>query len=388
MTERLRLLFVVGSLDPGGAERQTLALVQGLGNRGHHCELISIKTASGSIGRHGSAVLSGGRAYGIGARRFLDLRATGELKRRIIAARPNVVVAVNPYALMYATFARMLSGHRCRIVVNFHSTQLLGLKEALQMAAYRPLFWAASCTVFVCRTQRSYWRRRALASRHCAVIYNGIDTVSYRMADSAACGPVRRRDLGIHPDDYVIGISAWLRPEKNHVQLVEAVAALRDHGVAVQLVVIGDGEMRSAVESRARSHGLLDRVHITGAVEDVRPYVAMCDVIALCSVAVETFSLAALEAMAMEKPVVHAALGGSAEMIVPGENGFLFPVRDTQALVDKLLLLTDRSMRERMGKNARRVVDECFSDKKMVRAYDELLSKLACENRRLPNTVP
>jgi L-malate glycosyltransferase len=118
---------------------------------------------------------------------------------------------------------------------------------------------------------------------------------------------------------------------------------------------------------------------------DVRPYVAACDVMALCSLT-ETFSLAALEAMAMGKPVIHSELGGAAEMIVPGRNGFLFPAGDTRALVQRLALLAERALRERMGNEARAVVKSLFSEKVMVDRYERLLLEL-CGARPAAATV-
>jgi glycosyltransferase involved in cell wall biosynthesis len=91
---------------------------------------------------------------------------------------------------------------------------------------------------------------------------------------------------------------------------------------------------------------------------------------------VETFSLAALEAMALGKPVVLSDIGGAAEMIRPGESGFLFPVGDTGALVDCLARLVDHGERERMGRQARARVEALFSEKTMVDRYEELLLNL------------
>jgi glycosyltransferase involved in cell wall biosynthesis len=95
----------------------------------------------------------------------------------------------------------------------------------------------------------------------------------------------------------------------------------------------------------------------------------------LCSFT-EAFSLAALEAMALGRPVVHSDVGGAAEMIVPGRNGFLFPVGDTTAFVDKLAILADRAISRRMGQEARARVASLFSEKTMVDRYEQLLLQL------------
>jgi glycosyltransferase involved in cell wall biosynthesis len=112
---------------------------------------------------------------------------------------------------------------------------------------------------------------------------------------------------------------------------------------------------------------------------------ADCDVVVLCSVAVETLSIAALEAMALERPVVHSDIGGAAEMIRPGENGFLFPVGDTGALVERLAALAGEEARRRMGVAARATVEQRFSERAMVDRYETLLLDLESARRNREN---
>jgi glycosyltransferase involved in cell wall biosynthesis len=309
------------------------------------------------------------------ARRYLDFRALADFARHLARVQPAVVVAANGYALLYAWAALCLVRLRVPLVVTFHSTRLPGLKERLQMAAYRPLFWSAACTVFVCEAQMRYWRRRALGSLRNAVIYNGVDTGEF--CDRGDGG--RRAQLGFAETDYVIGVCALLRPEKNHLQLLQALAALRDLGLPAKALLIGDGEMRGAIEARARELGVQRELVITGLQRDVRSYVEACDAMVLCSHA-EAFSMAAIEAMALRRPVVHAAVGGAAEMILPGRTGFLYPAGDTRALVDKLALLAERALCRRMGNRARGVVELLFSERAMVDRYERLLAAL-CAGR-------
>jgi glycosyltransferase involved in cell wall biosynthesis len=243
------------------------------------------------------------------------------------------------------------------------------------MLAYRPLFWNSDCAVFLCHRQRRHWRHRLLTARRNEVIYNGIDTTSFRLDATQGHAARLRAQLGFEAGDFVIGLPALLRPEKNHVQLVEAVAQLRSHGVAARALLIGDGMERAHVEQRARALGVSDRVRIAGLQADVRPWIAACDVVTLCSTT-EAFSLAALEAMSMERPVVLSDVGGASEMVVPGWNGLLFPVGDTSAYVNALLRLADRGTAERMGRNARIAVEQLFTAEAMTDRYEGLLCGL------------
>lgn len=377
----LRPLFVTGSLAHGGAERHSVTLMNRLGERGHDCHAVYVKNNAHQlerIRRNGTATTHCLQAGG-----FFDRRAIADFAEHLNRLRPSALVAANEYALMYAALARHQSGLPIPLVVTFHTTKLLDLREQVKMLIARPFFWQAERTVFVCAMQKNYWLRRGVGSRHNLVIHNGVDTGHF--ADRRPPNERRalRQALGFASTDYVIGISAVLRPEKNHLQLLNALATLRQLGIPARLLIIGDGPLREAIEARSRTLKLGNSVRITGFVDDVRPSLAACDVAVLCSLS-ETFSLAALEAMAMGKPVVHSEVGGAPEMIFPGHNGYLFRAGDTGELVYRLLVLSERQVGERMGAAARRLVETSFSESIMIDRYENLLLDV-CANRPDPS---
>jgi glycosyltransferase involved in cell wall biosynthesis len=291
-------------------------------------------------------------------------------------------VAANEYAMFYARLATWHARADVPLAVTFHATVLQTLKERLKMQYYRPLVWTADWLVYVCEAQRRYWQRRRLTGRRTDVIYNGIDTRFWRMEEGARA--IVRRALGFSESDLVVGMSAVLRPEKNPVQLVEAVALARRRGIPARALFIGDGPMRPAVEERARRLGVEAETVITGLQQDVRPLLAACDAVALCSHS-EALSLAALEALALGRPVLHSEVGGAAEMIEPGRNGYLFAPGDTPALVDRLSALADPALRRRMAGPARAMVELKFSERAMVERYESGLAELPIGRRKREN---
>jgi len=375
----MKISFVTGSLVHGGAERHTITLANRLAERGHDCSLAFVKNDPSQISRlRGVTPVECMRARG-----YLDWVSIKRLRFFLQKQAPDVVVAANQYALMYATLARPAAP----LAVTYHTTLLQNAKEWLQMLAYRPMFWSASRVIFVCEAQRTHWLRRKLCGARNEVIHNGVDTQYWNLDLKNRF--LARQSLGYADDEMVIGMSAVLRPEKNPVQLVEALARLRGRGVRARVLFVGDGPMRPALEERAKALGLSGQVRIAGFQQDVRPLVGACDVVALCSTAIETFSLAALEAMALGRPVVHSCVGGAAEMVRPGRNGYLFPVGDTEALAGRLAALADRGTRERMGARARETVESRFTERAMVDRYERTLTQLATtwsrhENLRKP----
>jgi glycosyltransferase involved in cell wall biosynthesis len=370
----MRILFVTGDLGHGGAERQTITLANRLAERGHDCHLAYVKSADGQRERLSFA------PFPLRAQRYLDLAALRSLSGLISSINPTHVVAANEYAMLYARLATW--GKDVPLTVTFHATALQTMKERLKMLYYRPLVWSADWLVFVCEAQRRYWKRRRLTGRRTEVIYNGIDTGHWRMEEGARA--IMRRALGFSEGDLVVALPAVLRPEKNPLQLVEAVALARRRGVPARALFIGDGPMRPAIEARAQELGVAAETVITGLQQDVRPLLAAADVAALCSHS-EALSLAALEALALGRPVLHSAVGGAAEMIEPGRNGYLFAPGDTPALVEHLTQLADPALRRRMATAARATVELRFTERAMVERYETGLEELTIARRKREN---
>ena len=98
------------------------------------------------------------------------------------------------------------------------------------------------------------------------------------------------------------------------------------------------------------------------------------------SVRVEAFSLAALEAMAMGKPMVMSDIGGASEQIVDGYNGYLYSRGEVSGLANALKLMTDVEVRKRLGAQARQRVRERCSFTPMLKRYENLLTEICLRN--------
>jgi glycosyltransferase involved in cell wall biosynthesis len=373
----LRVLFVTSSFAYGGAEKQTITLMNRLASRGHECHAAYIKENHALLDRVRLRSESSVRC--LAAEHYLDRPALADLAALIANLQPTVIVAANPYPLLYATIARRLARTRATMVVTQHFTKVSGPREFLQMLLYRPFFWMADCATFLCDRQKRYWWRRGVLAKHNVVIYNGVDTDKFTDTTTREHRAATRRVFGFAEADFVIGAIGDLRKEKNQIQLVAAVERLRRAGVPARALLIGDGAERTKIEARARERGVAGDIAVTGFVHDVRPFVGACDVLAVCSLD-ESVSIGALEAMALCKPVVHSNVGSAGETIYPGYNGFLFRANDTAALVKHLIVLTNRDDRLSIGEHARGIVERRFSEQRMIESYESLLMKLSASS--------
>lgn len=370
-----RILFIVNSLNPGGAERHVVSLVNHLDSREFPVTLAYLHPGEALL----SELRADRRAAVISclARRKLDLRVVRRLADQVDHDDVDVIYCTNLFSMLYGVVVRARSKRRPRLVVAFHTTLLGSWRLRLQMAFYWLLFWQCDQLIYVCGNQRRHWRRLGLRARADTFVYNGVDTAHYSLAAVADAARQVREQLGFSGDDLVVGICAGLRPEKAHGDLLAAIAWLRAEGVTARCLVIGDGVERPNVERRIAELGLQAQVTIAGFQADVRPWVAACDVMAIVSHAVETFSLSALEAMALERPMVMSRIGGADEQVTDGLNGYVFEAGDVGALADCLKRFVDPAERRRLGANARTVVTTRFGLETMVQRYQDLLRSVA-----------
>src|SRR5690606_7423587 len=179
---------------------------------------------------------------------------------------------------------------------------------------------------------------------------------------------------GIPPDALLVGGVGRFAPEKHFELLIAAVRRLHDSQRPVHLVLVGDGAGRAKLEACVADAGLGRYVAFTGVLDDVRPALTAMDAFVLPSRAVETFSNAALEAMAMQRPVVLTRVGGAPEMVEDGISGFLFEPGDRATLTALLSRLhDDAALCERTGAAARERVLREFRFGAMVERYEALI---------------
>jgi glycosyltransferase involved in cell wall biosynthesis len=359
------VLFLVNSLRVGGSERKTVRLASALAADNSEVALSYLNPPESLLPQLDPAVT----ALNLHRRGKFSIPALRRLIRIVRARKVRTLVAVNLYAALYAVLARLLSKDLpLYVVVSVNTTEFAALKERLQMLLYRHVLKRADLIVFGAERQRQLWCTRYGLGRtpsRTVVIYNGVDTAKFsRERVVPAIRPASASQV-------MLGTVGAFRVEKRQIDLVRAVRQLVNEGLDVGALLVGDGPQRSEIERVMRSLGLEERVRLVGEAEDVRPYLAAMDVFVLPSVAVETFSNAALEAMAMSCPVVASQVGGMEEMLRFG-GGVTYPPGDLKSLCDLLRpLVSDATARTLVAKQAREVVASHFSFAKMLSEFEE-----------------
>lgn len=200
-------------------------------------------------------------------------------------------------------------------------------------------------------------------------VWNGVDVDRFRPRDKAAM----RARLGISPGVPVAGIVAALRPEKQHVMLIEAMAGVVARLPEAILVVVGDGVERAAIEAKVAELGLGRNVRMLGTRHDVAEILSALDLKVLSS-KMEANPASTLEASACGLPVVAPNVGSLAETVQDGKTGILCRPNDPAAIVDAVVrLLSDPEKACTMGEAGRALVCRRYSVEGMVRGYERLI---------------
>lgn len=364
----LRGLFVLNSLNVGGSETKTVRVANALWRRG-------VSTGIATLNEPGellSALDPGVPVWRLQRRGKFSIRALANLRRLIRTQRPTAVLAMNLYPCLYVALSMTGVGSRTAAFLN---TTAFAKGDEWRQLFYSPFLRKFDALIYGCELQRVTWRPQWLSRGPTStVIYNGVDTDHFAPVPEGVRRAERQR-YSVQ-NAFVIGAVGRLAPEKNHAALIAAVAELRRRSIDAHLLLIGEGALRSQLETYAAQLGVRNHVTFAGLHRDVRPLLAAMDVFVLPSTHIETFSNAALEAMAMGCPVVLSEVGGAAEMVRDAVEGFTIDLSDLQAgrLAPLLARLqADPSLREQLGARARARVEREFSLRIMTDRYESLL---------------
>lgn len=165
------------------------------------------------------------------------------------------------------------------------------------------------------------------------------------------------------------------RPVKRSYDAVKAFALIHDQNPHCKLLMAGEGPLISECRRLAVDLGMADKVHFLGKQEDLITLLCLSDIMLFPS-ETESFGLAAIEAAAMQIPVIGTLTGGLVEAVKNGETGFLVPVGDVEAMAKHgLELMQNCALRKKIGDAARKDVVERFRPEVIIPQYEEVYLK-------------
>lgn len=201
------------------------------------------------------------------------------------------------------------------------------------------------------------------------LVLNGVDVKAFaKQGDSSA----KRHELGFSSEDFLVGIMANLRPQKNHQNAIIALSLIYENYPGLKLVLAGDGSCRPELERLVRDNSLEGRVHFLGHRPDAEELMEVFDVYCLPSL-YEGMPLSIMEAWSAGKPVVATNVLGIRELVQDGVNGVLVQTDDPVALGEGLKrVIADKDFRTMIAANGKAFAHSECSIERMVEKYENL----------------
>lgn len=280
--------------------------------------------------------------------------------------------------------AKLFSRKKCKFVYAFHGKTIADVQNGIPPRRRIAQKVAAGFTDVIIAPSRQMAADYAATSRLPAnkvqVLYNGIDLSCY-----GRHYPEARRQMNIHPDDFVIGFVGRIDQVKNLPGLFQAFYLAREKMSRIStaqrlcLLLVGDGLEMANLKELAAQLKIKEQVSFLGMRGDIAFCLSAMDVYAQPSF-YEGHSNTILEAMAAGLPVISTDVGGTPEIITHNQSGLLFQPDDYEGMSQAILqLLEDETKRNALAKAGKQTVQERFSVETMVKAYVDLFEKLSID---------
>lgn len=269
--------------------------------------------------------------------------------------------------LTVVKLSRLIKRHRIDVIHTHLSTASLLGSYAAKMAGIPSVahvhglnsatcFKRSTVVVAVSEAVKEHLVAQGLDERKIRVVHNGLDLQKFLPMDAEDA----KRGLMFDTEHPILGIFGRLSKEKGQMLALQAMPHILESHPKVRLVLAGKGSELHTLKDAAAALGIAESVLFTGFSSDVRTLMSACDIVIVPSIK-EGFGLSALEAMALERPVVASAVGGLKEIVLDAETGFVVSPNDPSAISDRVKhLLEDLSQAKEMGRRGRERAEAYF----------------------------
>jgi glycosyltransferase involved in cell wall biosynthesis len=349
-----------------GGQNQVLLTVMGLRAAGHRTMLVA--HPAGELRRRAAEGLD---FVPLAPGHELDLKAGWKLSRLFNRLRPDIVHAHDPHAVSTAALALSMSTARpvpplvASRRVDFHLK-----RNSFSKWKYRQVRTFIGASDAIARILRA----DGIPAAQIVTVHEGIDVERIAHIEPASVHAA----LWLPTHAPVVGNVGALVAHKGQRHLIDAAALVVRDLPDARVVILGEGELRTALEHQVKHLHLEKHVLLPGFREDVLALLKSVDVFVMSS-ETEGLGTSILDAMACGKPVVGTRTGGIPEVVEDGVTGLLVEPRDPKSLARAITtLLQDEALRARMGADGLARVREHFTVDRMVAStvavYEQVLN--------------
>ena len=349
---RLRIVHTESSLGWGGQEMRILCEAQGLMRRGHEVKLLCPPQAR----IHAEAPNWGVPVVGLP----IEKKRLRGLRAMVAALRADSADVVSTHSSTDSWLAALALAILRRPTPILRTRHISAPVPRGMLSRWLYMRAAARVVTTGEALKRRLVEHNGFSESRIESVPTGMDAGRFRSGERKAS----RARFGLPQDRILVGIVATLRSWKGHAFLIEAMTRLPEN---IELVIVGDGPQREALEQRVANLGLRGRVRMQGQQADVLPWLRALDIFALPSFANEGVPQALVQAMLVELPCVTTPIGGIPELAEHERTALMVPPRDPAALAAAIERLAgNEGLRRELGAAARKHCVEGYSYERML----------------------
>lgn len=299
--------------------------------------------------------------------------ATLTALRKIVHRKEIDILHLHGYGA--TTFGRLV-GLMNGIPTILHEHANLTDTPWFQKIADRLLVPATDIAIAVSRSTAEFViKARQMPAERVKVVYLGVPLEEFSRDRSSEEIAAARRDLGVEPDEFLVGSVTRLHDSKGNSFLVDAARRVVDRRPRTRFFVFGEGPLRPALEAQAQALGLGDRFVFAGFARDVPRIVSAFDLSVFPSLW-EGTPLTVFEALAMGKPIVATDADGLLDVLTQSRDALIVPKRDPDALATGIVALMDDPAERRRLASAARMTGQQYDISAFVRKMERLYELL------------
>ena len=368
MNKQIRILHLIETKGPGGAETVYIQIIKGMAERGYR----SFPCITGPGWVESTLKELGFYPTIISTKGSFDFKFLSSLVQFIKDKKIDLIHSHLLGANLYASLAGIIT--RKPVISTFHGIVDIGRNQGtLNFLKGKIISFGSSKIVCVSKSLQKKLVSEGWAQRNkTKVIYNGVDLKKF----SRNRKNINKCSLGFKEADILIGTIGNIRPTKGHRYFIESAALVRKKFPNIKYLIVGHAsdEDQKKLFTVIESLNLKNTVYFWGFQKDVTNILANLDVFVVPSTS-EGFSIATIEAMAMEIPVIATRCGGPQEIITNGKNGLLVPPANSKALANAIIhILSTPELSSKFIQEGKKTAQR-FSLDAMLSKYDSLYKK-------------
>jgi glycosyltransferase involved in cell wall biosynthesis len=383
MNMKCNIIYIIDNIEFGGGERVFSQIIRGLSK-----ERFSVFVASNPGGIFEKKLMEVGiKIDPLYMTHRYNIGTISQLKKIIKTKDVQIVHSQGGRADFFARMAARIAN--VPIIISSMAMLVEGydvsiLRKSLYVLMDRQTErWVDRFIILSEASRRTLIERHKIPPEKIVKIHNGIEIEEYHpdIKEVRNKKLELRRELGLKSDVPVIGAIGRLVWQKGFEYLIRAIPQVIEAFPEAKFLIVGEGPLRRRLEELSERLKIEDNIIFTGFRSDIKDILATIELLAIPSL-LEGLPIVLLEGMAMAKPIVATRIDGMTEVLENSETGLLVPAKNPHKLAEAIIeILKNKTKADLLGQNARKIVEEKFSVKKMVEQTELVYEKLLTEKR-------